>query len=223
MQKDANTATLIIQILTDNAQSWIIPYADRLSEILSERGHQCDRIYQAKEVKKGDILVLLGCEKIIKDAILKKNRHNLVVHESALPEGKGWSPLTWQILEGKNEIPITLFEAVQNVDAGQIYLQRKMIFKGWELVDDLRKKQGDTTIELVLEFVEKYPAVTGHPQQGEETFYRKRRPADSKLDINKSIREQFNLLRVVDNERYPAYFVYQGRKYLLKIEYADDE
>lgn len=89
--------------------------------------------------EKGDILVLLGCEKIIKDAILKKNRHNLVVHESALPEGKGWSPLTWQILEGKNEIPITLFEAVQNVDAGQIYLQRKMIFKGWELVDDLRK------------------------------------------------------------------------------------
>jgi methionyl-tRNA formyltransferase len=30
------------------------------------------------------------------------------VHESALPQGQGWSPMTWQILEGASPIPVTL-------------------------------------------------------------------------------------------------------------------
>ncbi len=43
-------------------------------------------------------------------------RHTLVVHASDLPHGKGWSPLSWQILEGKHSIPLTLFEAAESVD-----------------------------------------------------------------------------------------------------------
>ena len=40
---------------------------------------------------------------------------------------------------------------------------------------------------------------------------------DSLLDFNKTITEQFNLLRVVDNDKYPAFFENQGEKYFLKI------
>jgi methionyl-tRNA formyltransferase len=40
---------------------------------------------------------------------------------------------------------------------------------------------------------------------------------DSKLNMNKTIKNQFNLLRIVDNERYPAYFIYNNKKYILKI------
>lgn len=35
---------------------------------------------------------------------------------------------------------------------------------------------------------------------------------------NKTIREQFNFLRVVDNERYPVYFELNGMQFVLKIE-----
>jgi methionyl-tRNA formyltransferase len=34
--------------------------------------------------------------------------------------------------------------------------------------------------------------------------------------------EQFDLLRVVDSERFPAFFEYRGRRYKLKIEKDDD-
>jgi len=34
---------------------------------------------------------------------------------------------------------------------------------------------------------------------------------------DKTIREQMNLLRVVDNERYPAFFEWQGNRYYLAI------
>ena len=61
-----------------------------------------------------------------------------------------------------------------------------------------------------------------YKQSGVETFYKKRGPDDSALDVNKTIIEQFNLLRTVDNEKYPAFFIHKGKKFLVKIEKTDD-
>ncbi|OGH82513.1 MAG: hypothetical protein A3F93_00535 [Candidatus Magasanikbacteria bacterium RIFCSPLOWO2_12_FULL_34_7] len=140
-----------------------------------------------------------------------------MVHSSDLPNGKGWSPMTWSILEGKSEITNTLFEAVDAVDAGNIYMQNQIKFEGHELLSELHQKQGEKINELILDFVDKYPSVDGKPQSGEESFYKKRSDEDSELDTEKTLAEQFNLLRVVDNEKYPAFFEYKGKKYILKI------
>ena len=89
-------------------------------------------------------------------------------------------------------------------------------------VDELRKVQAETSIEMCLRFVEEYPdiVVSGIEQSGESTYYPRRGPEDSRLDIDKSLREQFNMLRVVDNDRYPAFFETAGERYFLKIEKA---
>ena len=54
-------------------------------------------------------------------------------------------------------------------------------------------------------------------QVGKESVYRKRSPKDSEMDPEKSISEQFNLLRVVDNEAYAAFFRIGNRYYELRI------
>ena len=164
---------------------------------------------------------MLSYFKILPPSFLRKNKHNLVVHESNLPKGKGWSPLTWQILEGSNEIPIVLFEATKDVDSGDIYLKDVIKLNGYELIDEIREKQATKTKELVLKFLELYPNVLPLKQKGKETFYRRRTPEDSKLKIDKSLKEQFSLLRVVDNDKYPAFFVYKGHTYVLKIYRKD--
>lgn len=210
---------MLIQILVDNIGSWIIPYAKELSDQLEDKGHEVYLIHSHDEVKEGDILCLLSCERIFKE--LHLNKHNLVVHESDLPEGKGWSPLTWQILEGKDKITITLFEASKEVDAGDIYAKEFIQLEGHELLDEIKHQQALKTKKLIIDFVENYSNVETSPQDGESTYYPKRTPKDSKLDIGKSIKEQFDLLRVCDNERYPAYFEFHGEKYLIKI-YKDE-
>ena len=60
--------------------------------------------------------------------------------------------------------------------------------------------------------------VSGKPQEGVATYYERRTPKDSELDINRSIKDQFNLLRIVDNERYPAFFYIGDKKYKISIE-----
>lgn len=201
-----------IQILVDNIDSWYIPYSRKLINKLLSLGHKTLLIHNHNEVEKGDILCLLACEK--KFNKLHLNNNNLVVHESSLPKGKGWSPMTWQILEGKNEIPITLFEANEKIDNGLIYLKKSIKFSGIELIDDIREKQGVATNKLIIDFIESYPNIIGEKQKGEESFYKKRTPLDSKLNITK---EQFNLLRVCDNDRYPAFFEINGEKFIIKI------
>ena len=211
---------LKIQILIDNPSSWIIPYANRLLLDLSNLGHIVKLIHRHEDVERGDILCILACEKIFKQLIL--NKHNLVVHESDLPKGKGWSPVTWQILERKNRIPVTLFEAVEELDAGPIYAQEYIDLEGNELLPEIKHKQGIITQNLIIDFVNHFPNVSSKFQTGEETFYPRRKPEHSILDINESIACQFDKLRVCDNDRYPAYFFYRNAKYIIKIYKEND-
>lgn len=205
--------------IVSDADSWIKPYVYKLFDELVRLGHSVNLKNKFDSSRCYEVVFLLSYSKIIKEEELRLNKHNIVVHESDLPKGKGWSPLTWQIIEGKNQISITLFEADEKVDNGDIYLQKVLSFNGSELVDELRLAQGTATVDLCCEFLENYNEVIENKraQCGEETFYRRRRPVDSKLDIDATIRNQFNLLRVVDNEKYPAFFEINGVKYLLKI------
>lgn len=199
-----------------------MPHARRLHELLSSE-HDCEHILSHAQIRQGDVLFLLSCEKILPARLLSLHAHNIVVHESALPAGRGWAPLTWQILEGKNSIPVTLLEAVEPVDSGVIHLQDTIEFTGTELCPELRDAQGRATLSLCQRFIAEYPPQNPRPQQGDPTFYPKRGPKDSRLDPGKSIADQFDLLRVCDNERYPAWFEFRGQKYILRIEKAPSQ
>lgn len=212
--------TRTIQILVDN-DSWILPYAQQLQEQLVETGFSASLKRSAADLEPGWCVFLLGCTQLIGPELLSRNTHNLVVHESALPEGRGFAPMTWQILRGSSHIPVCLVEANLEVDAGDIWLTDEIVLDGTELCEEWRHKQGLKTIEMCLAFIKRYEQLTPQPQKGEPTSWRRRTAQDSELSPEKSLAEQFDLLRVTDNQRYPAYFSYRGRKYKLTIEYDD--
>lgn len=209
-----------ITILTDKT-SWMNKYNLKLAQNLEKLGHYVRLINSKNELVVGDIAFFLSCFEIINEEKLKLHKNNIVVHASKLPHGKGWSPMSWQILEGKNNIPITLFEANKNVDAGNIYIQDETILTGTELIDEWQKVLGEKIVEMCIFYVSNYEKIQPRNQVGEETFYKKRTPQDSELDVNKTIKEQFNLLRIVDNKNYPAFFEINGLKYKLKVEKYD--
>ncbi|WP_378950618.1 UDP-2,4-diacetamido-2,4,6-trideoxy-beta-L-altropyranose hydrolase [Pelosinus sp. sgz500959] len=207
-----------IMIVSDQ-NSWINTYISAMTQDLSNANHLVKWVHDVREVESSDMVFYLSCSQIIPKEILGKSHHNLVVHESALPQGRGWSPLTWQILEGKTQIPISLFEAAEAVDSGKIYLQTTMKFKGTELLSELHECQAKYTIQMCMEFISRYPGIIKDAvrQEGMATYYPRRISKDSQLDIDKTIREQFNLLRVVDNEKYPAFIKIHGCEYFIKV------
>lgn len=207
-----------IFVVVDN-DSWILPYAEDLVARIWARFADHARLCRSHdEIGEGVAAFFLGCLHLVPEPVLARNRYNLVVHESELPAGRGFAPLQWQILEGRNEIPVCLFEATAQADAGPVYLRDCLRFQGHELNDELRAAQGRMTVSLALRFLAASRPPQGEPQAGAPTRYRRRVPEDSVLDPQRSLAEQFDLLRVVDNEDYPAYFDYRGHRYRIKID-----
>ncbi len=209
-----------VTVLVDNP-SWIVPYAQQLVETAQRMGFQSRFIQSQQKIDQGDILFILGCTKIVPAELLKMNQWNLVVHESDLPRGRGFAPVAWQVIHGAKAIPVVLFQAGADVDAGPILLRDEIPLTGYELCDELRQLQGAKTLEICTLFLRDYPTCTPTPQSGETTFFERRTSADSRLDPDKTIREQFSLLRTVDNERYPAFFELDGNGYEIHIVRRD--
>ena len=170
-----------------------------------------------KNIKNQHIVFPLSYTKILKEEFLKKNKLVLIVHCSKLPQDRGFSPLQYQVLRKRDKIYISLIRAVKKVDAGPIYLQNLFKLKGTELYGDLRKIQGDQFLKIIKKFLIKYPKIEARPQKGKISFNKRRFPKDSILNINKTIKQQFNHIRINDNDRYPSYFYFKGKKYILKI------
>ena len=83
--------------------------------------------------------------------------------------------------------------------------------------DEIRKIQGLQFLNIIKNFLIKYPNIKFKKQIGRGNFNKRRYPKDSKLNINKTIKQQFNHLRINDNEFYPSYFYYKSKKYIIKI------
>lgn len=207
-----------ITLLSDSG-SWLNAFLPDLISELWQRGHSVRWIHTPRELTRGDVCLLLSCGRLLSSEQLALHQHNLVVHASALPQGQGWSPMTWQILEEASAIPVTLFEAVTDLDAGSIYLQQQIALQGHELAEEWRIMLAQTTLDLCLAWFDQYRKVVkvAQPQHGIASHYGRRRPADSQLDPERSLADQFNLLRVVDNASYPAFFYWQNKRYNLLI------
>jgi len=204
-----------VAILTSLDQ-WFMPYAKKLQTKIDN----AYLFFRHEDIDDSfEIVFILSYHKIIQKEYLKKHKHNIVIHESALPKGKGWAPMFWQILEDENNIPFAMFEASPGVDDGNIYMQETLTLSGYELNEELREKQANFTSKMCLEFLNNYDRYkVPKKQTGKESFYAKRSAKDSQLDVKQSIEEQFNLLRIVNNEEYPAFFEIDNHKYKLTIE-----
>jgi methionyl-tRNA formyltransferase len=201
-----------------------VPFTRKLQQLLVFHG-EVAFLNDAREVPPGNnIAFLISHDRFVGLETSRRSRSNIVVHASALPKGKEMSRMTWQILEGCNTIPLTLFEAVKALDAGPVYLRDAVHFKDNELLPEMQVLLGARIVQMCSAFVEQWPAILnrGVPQTAESTFYRKRSPEDSKLDPHRSIAEQFNLLRVVYNEQHPAFIELMGRRYTFRIESAKE-
>ncbi|MCG6553491.1 MAG: hypothetical protein L7F77_14305 [Candidatus Magnetominusculus sp. LBB02] len=205
-----------IDILIDNPTSWFWDYAKPLGEILAKYSDNIEYYKNIRDIETGEILFLLSCDRIVKKTDLQKHRHNIVIHGSDLPQGKGWSPVSWQVESGENNIPITLFEASEGLDSGHWYIKDTIELTGYELIDEIRQKQAIKTLQMIDKYLSSYPA-KANKQEGKETFFNKRTSENQKIDPTIPLSLQFNKLRVCDNERYPAHFVIDGHQYILKI------
>lgn len=196
------------------------PILHRLQAWISENQskHQIELCHRAAEVSGGDFLFLISCQEIIRSPVRQRYRNTFVLHASDLPAGRGMSPHVWQVLEGRNEFMLSLLNAEDEVDSGDVWRKQCVRINRTDLWYEIDEKLFDAEVELIDWAVTHCDSVTPCPQQGAITHYRRRTPDDSYIDPSKTLLESFNLLRVANPVRYPAWFEIDGQRYALKLE-----
>ena len=211
-----------ITVLCTDAQHPVNSYIVAWQERMRAQNHQVVLINDKSRLRGGDILFLVSCSQVIGKVERVKYKAVLVLHASRLPEGRGWSPHIWAVIEGVDEIEVCLLEASDPVDSGDIWLRQRFVLEGHELLTEINEKLFSTELALMTQAVEHFDEIAPEAQQGVPgPSLRMRTQEDSRLDPFKTIAEQFDLLRVVDPDRYPAFMDFRGKRYLIKIEKAE--
>ena len=169
-------------------------------------------LHNRQELSSGDILFLISCTELIGSEIRDRYRHVIVLHGSDLPEGRGWSPHIWSIIRGQDKIVVSALSAEDAVDSGPIWAKATFDIAKYALFDEINAAFFRTEIEL-MEVVKRMVLEGKEPipqPEAAASYCPRRTPADSEIDNQRSISEQFDLIRTCDLDRFPAFFQLHG-------------
>jgi methionyl-tRNA formyltransferase len=187
--------------------------------------HEIELVRKKSALTGGDMLFLVSCSEIVTAKDRSLYGVSLVLHASDLPRGRGWSPHIWELATGAPHITLSLLEAQDKVDSGRIWKKVRITIPPTALWSEINHLLFEAEIQL-MDFA---LASHGHIQPQEQaadvesSYYRLRTPEDSRIDPHQSLADQFDLIRVSDPYRFPAFFIYRGQRFALKLEKLDDE
>ena len=79
-------------VILSSKDTWLKKYVDDYIFKLFLRGYAISHLVEPQSQGKGDVCFYLGCDVIVQKSFRDQFDFNLVVHESSLPSGRGWSP-----------------------------------------------------------------------------------------------------------------------------------
>ena len=151
------------------------------------------------------------------------------LHASLLPQYRGAAPINWAIINGEKETGVTTFKLQQEIDTGNILLQRKIGINDDETAGSLHDKMMEAGADLLLKTINQLAegSLTQIPQSSTADLHHstlKSAPKifseDCEINWNKKVDETYNFIRGLSP--YPAAFTYlKGKK--LKIFSAQKE
>lgn len=145
-----------------------------------------------------DALAVVAYGKILPAEILELPPLGCVnVHASLLPSYRGASPISAAILAGDSETGVATMRIVPELDAGPVYLVRKVSIGGAEDAASLSDRLAVIGSELLVETLAGIAAgeLLPRPQAGEPTFTRPLTRDDARVDWRRPAAEIARRLR----------------------------
>lgn len=166
-----------------------------------------------------EIAFVIGWRFLIpKEAYTLPIKGTLIIHDSLLPKYRGFSPMSWAIINGEKETGVTLFFIAETVDSGAIVDQLKTPIYLEDTVFSLDQR----LIQLYEKIIEKnFTALqsgnftTRIQNEDEATFCCKRIPEDGLINWNQPAIKIYNFIRALSQPLPGAFTYLKGKKIFI--------
>lgn len=141
----------------------------------------------------------------------------IVFHPTRLPYGRGGSPIQNLIVRGQKKTVISAVRVGEELDAGALYpIQKELSLLG-TAEEILMRMSKIVCFDIIPWIIENRPIP--REQTGEVVVFDRRKPEESKLDMESKLEIVFDMIRMLDGEGYPKAFFDIG-KYRLEFSRA---
>ena len=142
----------------------------------------------------------------------------IVFHDSLLPKYRGFAPTPTAIINGEKEVGITALFASEQIDCGDIILQKKIAVGADKYIVDIIKEEAVVYAEMLIEIMERIQIgnLIGIPQdESKATYSLWRNIEDCHINWNGDAREIYNFIRALGFPYLGAYTYAEGRKIII--------
>lgn len=195
----------------------------QLAEEFNLKTYQPENVNIPEAIKflkglKPDLFVVIAYGQILSQEILDTPKiFSINVHASLLPKYRGAAPINWAIIKGEKATGVTVMKMTNEMDAGQIILQREIGISDDDTAITLEDKLSYASGHLLLAALSSIQDNNYNlkPQDKDNvSFAPKLKKEDGRIDWNKGAYDIYNLIRgCID---WPGAFTYYRGK-LLKI------
>ncbi len=174
-----------------------------------------------------DLIVIAAYGKILPKTILDLPLHGCInVHASLLPKYRGAAPIQWAIADGETETGITIMQVSQQMDAGDILLQKAALITQSETGGSLHTKLARLGAEALREALVlfKHGTLIARPQdEAQVTYAALIKKEDGRIDWTQDAISIERRIRAF--HPWPsAYTTLQGKLlkvYAARVEHSD--
>lgn len=175
------------------------------------RNRPDDELFELLREAAPDIIVANNWRTWIPPRIYNLPRHGtLNIHDSLLPAYAGFSPLIWALINGEPEVGVTAHMMDEELDAGDIVVQRAVTVGPTDTATDLFHR----TVELIAPVTVEALGLIASGQteftrqdRSKASFFHKRAEEDIRIDWNWPAEDLERLVRA-QSAPYPAAFTF---------------
>jgi methionyl-tRNA formyltransferase len=201
-------------------------YAKDIASILAEsvpgvrmtRRIGLDHVAEIQKLRP-DVVFCLGWRTLIpNEALSCAPRGGVAVHDSLLPQLRGFAPTNWALILGHEQLGATLFQLTDSIDAGDVYFQQSFMPQPNDTYATIQSHIGELSVSLFDRYLDavKADALRSQPQdQTAATYTCSRAPSDGEINWQASSESIERLVRALAPPAPGAFTYLQGESIVI--------
>lgn len=167
--------------------------------------------------KKPDLGIVAGFSHILPNDILKIPRYGFWnLHAGSVPKYRGGSPLNWQLINGEDQIGLSILKMTPGIDDGSVLSSTKFKISNVDTILDLHFRANQLFPIMLLPLLSNVPKSLLNAKDQSRSgakYWHQRNERDGQIDwINSNSQQVYNFVRALSKPYPGAFGVINGRR-----------